>query len=413
MKKVLALLLALIATINGNSNVIITENNISEYIESDCETVANFIIENINLFVEEYNEQLEEDLTQFEASSCEKMIPVYVVTIEEEGIYIDFDGDNGYMIILDDYEVIAFETSGDIDYIKELEYTYYSIYDGFLYIDNDNYVPYDFQEITENEWEEFYQIEMQGSYAGQESGTDGEIVDTDAYVADRYGNGYTVYDENKLIGYKYVTQGALSIYFKNGTDSEGNCSLASIYSLMNYLQRSGKYPDLPSSSSYVKYYATSDSFYSKYANDDTYVIKSPVVWPELYLKVRNYAVKNYGYEVDGTNPFNIETIIKEVGKEYGYTLSTNHILVWTYEAQVVDEIDAGYPIIWNMANSSTYNSHTAVVTGYKTYRKTTTILGIKFYSYVQLMQLNDNWNASARYFDFTNYNLFGSFVKVR
>jgi len=80
---------------------------------------------------------------------------------------------------------------------------------------------------------------------------------------------------------------------------------------------------------------------------------------------------------------------------------------------VVSEIDSGYPIIWNMASSSTYGSHSTVVTGYKTYCKTTNIIGINFYSYVNLMQLNDNWTSAPRFMDFTNYYAFGSFVKVR
>lgn len=53
------------------------------------------------------------------------------------------------------------------------------------------------------------------------------------------------------------------------------------------------------------------------------------------------------------------------------------------------------------------------VTGYRTYTKTTNILGINFYSYVKLMLLNDNWAKVGRYFDFTNYIGFGSFVQVR
>lgn len=77
------------------------------------------------------------------------------------------------------------------------------------------------------------------------------------------------------------------------------------------------------------------------------------------------------------------------------------------------EINGGHPIIWNMATSSTYGFHSTVVIGYKTYTKTTTVLGINFYSYVNLMELNDNWEKVSRYFDFTSYIGVGSFVQVR
>lgn len=164
----------------------------------------------------------------------------------------------------------------------------------------------------------------------------------------------------------------------------------------------------------TSYDAKKDSFYQTYAKKSNYQIVTPKSLPKLYLSVRNYAIKNYNYKVSGTNPFNIGNIIKGVANEYGYnSIKTSHILIWSYDGQVLSEINAGYPTIWNCANSSTYGSHSMVVTGYKQYRKTTTILGIKFYSYVDLMQVNDNWSSSARYFDFTNYGAFGSFVKVR
>lgn len=419
MNKIVALLIAVITTINGTSSVVITESNIREYVASDCESVAEFIVDNLEVFADEYNKEVKNEELKFEATSCEKMIPVYVVSTEQEGLYVDFDGNNGYMIIVDDYSIHAFETKGDIEYIKELEYTYYSIYDGFLYVDEDgNYLPYEFNHMSESDIETYIQEGLGGSYSGQSKGTDGCIYSPDAYVKSRYGDGYVVKsgDSKSLKNYNFVEQWDLSIYYQiksDGKYSEGNCVLSSCYSLLNYLQSTGKYPNLPKSSSETSYDATKDSFYKKYSSNSSYEIETPKTLPTLYCKIRNYAVKNYGYEVGNVNPFNIGSIIKGVAKSYGYNLTTSDIIIWTYEDQVVKEINGGHPIIWNMANSTSYGPHTTVVTGYRTYTKTTTILGINFYSYVQLMQLNDNWSSSARYFDFTNYSAFGSFVQVR
>lgn len=418
MKNFIAILLAMLTLLNGGSNVIITEENIGDYLASDCASVAYFIIDNLSLFAEEYNRSLSEGELPFEGTSCEGILPVYVTTLEQEGLYLDFNDENGYMIVLDDYSVVAFETTGDLDYLKELDYTYYGLYDGFLYQnEEDDFVPYEFTELTEEEWNAYLESELEKkSYEGQTKGRDGCIYDPNAFVKDKYGKSYSVYEENTLPGYEYMDQFDLSIYHELKDEiplSEGNCSLASVYSLLNYLKISGQYPKLPSSSSEIWYDATKDSFYKKYSKKTNYEITTPIKLPELYLKIREYAINTYGYEVSGTNPFRIPKMIEAVGKKYGCSLKTKHILVWSYESQVVKEIDNGHPTIWNMANSSSYGSHSTVVTGYKTYRKTKKVLGFKLYSYVQLLELNDNWKTTAQYFDFTNYAAFGSFVRVR
>lgn len=418
MKNFIAILLAMLTLLNGGANAVITEENLGDYLSSDCASVAYFIIDNLSLFADEYNRSLSEGEQPFEAVSCEGLLPVYVVSLEQEGLYLDFNDENGYMIVLDDYSVVAFETTGDLDYLKEVEYTYYSIYDGFLYRNEDgDFLPYEFTELTEEDWNEYLETEMEKKkYDGQTDGKDGRIYNPDAFVKDKYGKGYSVYRENSLPDYEYIDQFNLSIYQElrnNKPYSEGNCSLSSVYSLLNYLKISGQYEKLPSSSSVTRYDATRDSFYKKYKGKVNYQIVTPIELPVLYLKIREYAISTYGYEVSGTNPFRIPKMIEAVGKKYGCKLKAKHILVWSYESQVVKEINGGYPTIWNMANSSSYGSHSTVVTGYKTYRKTKKILGFKLYSYVELLELNDNWETEAQYFDFTNYGAFGFFIRVR
>ena len=415
MKKIIALILAAITTVNGTSSGVITEANIHEYVAPECETVAEFIIDNLEIFAAEYNKEVEDEELKFEATSCEKMIPVYVVSTEQEGLYLDFNDENGYMVIVDDYSVHAFETKGELEYLKDLDYTYYSIYDGFLYVSEEgDYVPFEFNQMSESDIETYIQEGLEKAADG-----DGGISDPDAYVKDKYGKEYVLKsgDSKSLKNYEYVDQSHLSIYYtkeNGGTRSEGNCVLSSCYSLLNYLQQTGKYSNLSKSTSETVYDASRDSFYNKYSSNTAkyYVVRYKKL-PNLYLAIRDYAIKNYGYEIGYVNPFNIGSIIKGVAKSYGYNLTTKDILIWTYEEQVVKEINGGHPIIWNMLNSTTYDSHSTVVTGYRTYTKTTTVLGINFYSYVQLIQLNDNWKDEARYFDFTNYSAFGSFVQVR
>lgn len=385
------------------------------FVPKDYAALSNYICNNLELLSKAINqEEGNEDLC-FNATYCEERIPVYVTSLDVDGIYLDFNGNNGYMVVVDD-GVVAFETKGDLAYLKGLDKCYYSLSDKFVYYDaRSNIVPYEPRPVLTSE--ELEKIVLEKKYLGQEQAGDGTITNPDLYVKDKYGSEYSASKSNSLFRFEYMDQYDLSIYheIKNGVPySEGNCVLSSIYALMNYLQSSGKYPKLPASTQKTSYDATKDAFYKTYASKSNYSIETPKTLPKLYLSIRNYAVKNYGYKVGSVFIFNIEDIIKGVAKEYGYKLiKTNHIVCWTYENQVIKEINSGYPTLWNCTNSSTYKNHTLVVTGYKQYRKVRKFLGVKFYSYVNLMQVNDNWSNSARYFDFTNYVAFGTFVKVR
>ena len=394
------------------------EFNVSEE-SCNAQMLSSYISDNTDSLSAIYDYAFPESSETFAATSVEFQLPVYVVTLNKEGIYLDFNDDNGYMILVDGNDVVAWETTGDLGYLKGLDSTFYSIFDGFGYYEGSQFLPYERAYLTEAELQNI-NFSSNDPYKGQGTAGDGDIISPTPYVEDRYGSGYKVEsgDAKSLPkAFSYFRQSNLSIYYEtksNGREySEGNCTLSSIFAALNYFKTSGKYTSLPASTSKTSYDATKDSFYSKYKNNSSYRIETPKSLPNLYLAIRQYAIDNYGNETTDTNPFDVPTIIREIGKKYNASLSANHILVWSYESQVVDEIKAGYPVIINVLNSSTYNSHSMVVTGYSLYTKTTTVAGLNIKNYVKLIKLNDNWSDSPRYFDFTNYNAFGSFVTIR
>lgn len=416
MKNFLSFLIALLTAVSGVTVGQINESNIEEYLNPDCESVSEFIVENLSELGKEYNNTLEEGELSFNATSCEFSIPVHITTTNQDAVYLDFDGNNGYMIVADEYNVIACETTGDLEYLKGLENTYYSLFDGFVYYEDGKTVAFNRPTYTQEEIDEFLKTELKGSdsYDGQSTkGDDGEIYDPDKYVADRYDSDYKVDEENLLKDFDYILQYNLSSYY-NYVDgrkfSEGNCSLVSAYVVLNYLRKIGKYPTLPNDNVWVD--ATRDSFYSKYNKDADYDVHEKKLLPRLYKEIRDYCIKEFGYEFDGTNPFNITDIIEDNARKFGARVTADHHIIYSFEDEVVDQIDKGYPSLWNMAMSSTYGDHTTVVTGYKVYKKVKKILGIKFNSYVKLLALHDNWNSSVRYFDYSTYYGIGSFITV-
>lgn len=426
MKNFISILISMIVCVYGISFDNINQDNVESYLSPNHSVVAQFIEDNLDVFRNEYNKSAEPD-EYFMGSYCEHKIEVVIISEfgdEEDsyGTYLDFDNNNGYMIIADNYEVILFETSGDLLYLKDVSKTYYSLFDGFGFISEENiFIPYrSFLAQQENEL-----TSSKKHYKGQDpdaSGNDGEIENTDLYVKDKYGKGYSCINDVDIsqkrngISFDYQLQYDTSLYYENlsnnGSRSEGNCVLNSIFQLLNYYQKCGLCSNLPSLEDKTFVDITKDYFYEKYVNNDKYFMYSKDL-PNLYLKIREIAINKYGYRNEDIDYFKIDNLIRAVLSKYGYSLKVENIWLWSFQSEVKNQINEGYPILWSMANSSTYGAHTTVVTGYKQYRKIKKIWFIKIKHYVNFMQLADNWNSEKRYFDFTHYYAFGGFTSVR
>lgn len=83
------------------------------------------------------------------------------------------------MIVANGNDVIRWEANGDLEYLKGLSYTYYSLFDGFGYYENDSFVPYGNSEHKSYDYEDI----MVGSpYAGQDSDGEGDIRVPGSYI---------------------------------------------------------------------------------------------------------------------------------------------------------------------------------------------------------------------------------------
>ena len=174
----------------------------------------------VKAFAAEYNQWAErEGRDMFSGSRVEYSREVTLLPDEVLCVYIDFDGDNGYMVLSPGEEAVAFETKGDLPYVRESsleEKVYYSVYDGFVLVNDDgSFVPAGRAPLTEEIWRE-------QAGGGAENVKvlkfikcgDGEIKDPDGYVKSKYGNGFSVYQKSHITGYDYVLQNDLSLYYR-------------------------------------------------------------------------------------------------------------------------------------------------------------------------------------------------------
>lgn len=83
---------------------------------AESHDTLSYILDNIDKLSDLYACVYPESDENFEGTSVELMLPVKVVSTDSTGTYIDFDGDNGYMILVDGNDVIKWEVSGDLDF---------------------------------------------------------------------------------------------------------------------------------------------------------------------------------------------------------------------------------------------------------------------------------------------------------
>lgn len=348
--------------------------------DESLEEIAAFIQDNLQTLSEEYNKSNEVlaqkkaklsansdiNAAEFKAEAIERTVKVHILEDSVEAIYLDFDGDNGYMLVTTDNELYEFETTGELDYLKDIDYAYYSTIDGFVYYDE-----------KMGSYERFEAIGKEDvlckDYDGQ-VGTagDGKIYDIDAYVKSRYPK-YTYQSGYSLSDYEFIYQWDTSIY-RTDNDSEGNCVINATYSMMNHWRNTGRANRLPNTTVDYSSAVTADPFYSKYGNNtyDNWRVNSSSTlskMPELYMHIRDYAIE-YGYYPDQGMKFSYaDDIANATAKDYGNTAVEVKETSSFSTAKIY--LDYGRSGAISVTGSSTFGNHAMGLYGYRVYTYTT------------------------------------------
>lgn len=404
----IAYILASVLGLLGFSNI--NESNIENYVSKDSESVSNFIEKNLTKFVETFNENVEE-ADQWKATSVEGRKTVLDINTDETYVYLDFNEDNGYALVGNDYDFMDFSTSGDLDYLKNEEELLWSSYDGFVYRIDDDYVRYNTNFFTEEDLEEIA-YGYNGKVDGYESGSD-VIKDIPAYMQSRYGSGWYYGGGKSLNNYVDVYQNDYAIY-NNG---EGNCTLSAFYGIFQYLRDYGNFTNLPYG------YVTVDTSKDSFAKDNRVTNNSV---PVIYATIRECAMK-YGYTTESNAKTSIfmdewgNKALEKLGyKSNWFRVYMKMKLVWSFQGEVVNNINSGYPVMWNQARGN-YGNHSMVVKGYKNYKKNHKLWFIKWTETIHFMEISDNWKhtGNTTYIDFDGYSSdliregFGTFVVIK
>ena len=348
----------------------------------NSEECVSFIEENFSTVMDEYNLAHAEESEPCRATSIEGRAEIYITDIEKYGIYLDFDGDNGYLLVTENYHLYEFEPTGDLKYLKNVDFAYYSSFDGFMYMDSvfGTLERYDY---VDNSNELYGAEKVDGDSLFSQSGltasagqdSKGHIYDIDAYVADVYPD-YKYVKRYMGTAYEWIYQDDTSLYYRHvGEDTwtEGNCVINATYSMMNDWVRRRKFSWLPSGTVDYRGCMPGDPLYSKYGTG-TYNgwvprrDESLDAMPALYMELRSYAI-TYGYLPDkGMLSAYIIDMVKRVGTTRGYTM--NMLKSSTFNDDVKSLLNSDFACVITANGSNVYGNHAMGLYGYVEYEYT-------------------------------------------
>ena len=349
----------------------------------NSEECVEFIEENFSQVISEYNIAHSEEDVLCAATSIEGSTQIYITDLGKYGIYLDFDNDNGYLLVTENYHLYEFEPVGDLSYLKNVDFAYYSSFDGFMYLDSATGVLERYDYVDKSN-ELFGSGDLISGSVAEENeltgahghDTNGHIYNIDEYVAYYYPE-YEYVGRYMSTAYQWVYQSDTSVYnhlTSEGNFTEGNCVINATYSMMNDWYRRNRFSWLPSGTVNFNSSLTSDPLYSRYGTntyDGWYARGSSALsaMPSLYMELRSYAI-TYGYLPDqGMQASYIIDMVERVGSTRGYTL--NMLKSSSFNDDIKYALNTNQACVLVVAGSNVYGNHAMGLYGYVEYEHTT------------------------------------------
>ncbi len=313
----------------------------------------------------------------------------------EEGYFIDFNDDNGYITVGNDFSIydISFEReSVAADGI--LNNFEFSIHDGYDY---DRKIV----ETMDIETAEFYNP---SNYDGTDS--QGKITNLPDYVKDKYGSGYSLYAGKRVTTMSGERQSTQSVYihYKDGIYySEGNCGLISASNYLKYLYTNREFTNIPYNS-YEYYYPQVNevNLFNARNSDSSYTVSNPKYMRTALADIRREAYRINGGP-EGLTVWESRDLLNHAMSRYGYSTRFKIIEIWSYST-VTSRINNNQALLWSVLGHNVYNDYTMFVSGYQTYKKEGKFLWWITYDYKEFFVLKDGHSSADRYYDFNGPN---------
>lgn len=412
-------LLQLFITLSISFNCFVLPVNFSRTISESIEPLiknncSNSEYDLNNLYITHYSLFL--NLFKRVPPAIEEAFDIKVANKTSSVLFINFEKDDGYLVLDSFNNVHEFMPYGDYSQIRLIDNLFYSLSDSFVVYDNDGCSYFRLFDDDKDDNNQFLSTSIYEN-------VDGLIYDLDSYVSDVYPS-FSFVEKKYLRNYTPIRQFDTSVYLKkheyhltsNTYFSEGNCVINSTYSLLcnlptvetdsgycynynsnflngaaplNYnslIQNDPFYYSYGVHNYYGTFYDSSrDDFYDLYW--DTNAVQKLSIMPTLYLELREAAIE-CGYVTDGMLFNDTKTMVESVDSLYSYDLEVN--LNSTIDT-VISNINYGIPSLISTTNSLTFNNHSMAVYGYAKYSHQIIQFGVPITVYYYFWMVDSGW----------------------
>ncbi len=382
-------------------------SNNTDYVTSTNRGNAVKLISNdLEKFVKRY--QAETKDMSFDPKYIENQYDVYLVDSGLKGTFFDFDGNRGYLLVDDSFNIYDISSSGQLDYFTRGVDVCFSM-SQYGYLRDDLFVPFN----VESEYSEEERVKGKYGTINYTAPNEGyKIRDYNYYMTMRYGSSYKYVKSNEYYYNTPLTQQNFLSFFNVNGNLEGNCGLAALYNSFHFGYYKYENPIYSwFSSSPTKYYASKqDSFYMDYLNNPKkYKEYSYLLdltrgnkYPESYIDIRDWLVKNVGYKAGGTTSSQLVKCINGLVKEKTRRKLSAKSARGLSPNDIMSKIDKScLPIIG--VSDDIWGDHFMNIIGYRYYVKTESFWFFKIKTPVLLLQIADMHSSKPVYIDYIKY----------
>lgn len=342
----------------------------------------------------------------------------------ERYYYYDLAGENGFLVLNQNQDIVYWKDYGDIPSIRSNEsHLFYSKM--ALMDENGSVYSIEQEKLGDND----QLIFDPGSIAAQYPDYI-EYEDILTILSTKYsGYDWQMTASGKLYGLNSgMNSGGYhqyyeSIYktYENGVwFGEGNCGIVSISNALQYYSRYANYSLLPNYSSFTAISPSVDepSLMAQAASQtQSYIpISDPRSIHTITASVRSHAIE-VGYITGGMDDYMTSYAFEETASDYGYQ-GTFQVQSSFSIIQIMDEIDSGRPLQFRTGNDVKYDGHGMMVTGYRLYEAEVWIqinprISILSYASIPFLSVYDGHSVNERWYDLTSYgNLSSSYSRA-
>ena len=349
----------------------------------------------------------------FNVTGFEKKLSVSIEESDLNATLYDFNDDEGYMLLGDNYQIFDFKAG--VDLLPEYKYcddlVFNNVSKTYKNAESNKTSNVD---LTGERQEDIKNEKNGASYSHGEGKI--ESYELQSYL-NEYFSGSTL-DSYYSVSMRRNLQYDISIYYK-GTSSEGNCWLCASYTGLSHLMfdsvySTSMYGGFKSKKNTVIYNPKTQELNTyNFAKSKNYTpcdgasgnpsMKSVTT---LYRDLRKKSLSyDYKAPIEGLTIDNTVKAINNTMKDYGCSIravkDTNYNAYTGTEA-FKDYFRAGKVALFD-TDGGTYGQHLMAVSGFRHYRREKQFLFWSYTEWKTFLEVGDGHSTSVRYFDITRY----------